>query len=256
MEEKEQINRVVERLKSARKIFFITGAGVSAESGVPTFRGKDGWWRNYNPVELASPEGFARDPKTVWEWYNYRRQIIRQAKPNPAHIAIAEFEKYFSDVLVATQNVDGLHQSAGNKNVVEIHGSIWRTRCIKEGICFGKDDIDTEKEVPPRCPRCNSLLRPDVVWFGEMLPQSALAEIDSFLTSSPTVDVTFVVGTSALFAYIQHWALWTQRNGAIIVEINLDPTPLTEYADFVFHKPAGEVLPEFLKNFHSDSKNS
>lgn len=243
----EDISLLVARLKKARKILFITGAGVSAESGIPTFRGKEGWWRNYNPMELASPEGFARDPKTVWEWYNYRRQIIRQAEPNPAHITIAKFEQHFPLVLVATQNVDGLHQAGGSKKLVEVHGSIWRTRCTRENLIFARDEIDTEKEIPPRCPHCGALLRPDVVWFGELLPEEPLRLIDEFISSSPAIDITFVVGTSALFSYINHWALWTKYKGAMLVEINLDTTPLSESADLTFHYPAGEILPKIYE---------
>jgi NAD-dependent deacetylase len=247
MARNEDIGAVAERLRSARKVLFITGAGVSAESGIPTFRGKEGWWRNYPPEELASPEGFARDPKMVWEWYNYRKQLIRDTSPNPAHIGIAEIERLLPNVLVATQNVDGLHHEAGSKNVIEIHGSIWKTRCTREDIEFEKNVIDTESKVPPVCPHCGSLVRPAVVWFGEMLPLEPLQMINNAIQEEPLVDVVFIVGTSAVFQYIIQWALIPQRFGAMLIEINPDSTPVTQYADFVFNEPAGETIPELVR---------
>ncbi len=256
MEGKDKFPLILERLKAAEKILFITGAGVSAESGIPTFRGKDGWWRNFKPEELASPEGFARDPKLVWEWYNHRRQLIRQALPNPAHITIAKFEQHFPAVLVATQNVDGLHQVAGSKNVVEIHGSIWRTRCTKEQIVFAREEIDTEKEVPPKCPRCNAILRPDVVWFGEFLQQDIIHKIEEFIFAPPQIAVTFVIGTSAVFAYINNWARAAQSLGALLVEINPDVTPLSCLANVTLRESAGKILPRLWAEFQPDKKIS
>ncbi len=249
MKRVEGIKKVVQRLRNSEKILFITGAGVSAESGIPTFRGKDGWWKNHNPMELASPEGFRRQPEVVWEWYNHRRRIIRNAMPNPAHKAIAEFEYVIPHCLIVTQNVDGLHQEAGSTHVVEVHGSIWRTRCTKHNIVFERDEVDTEKQVPPVCPRCGAILRPDVVWFGEMLPLEPLEKVEDYLQTPPYVDVTFVVGTSALFAYIQQWALYSKRMGALLIDINPEGGPLTATAEYSFREPAGSILPAILRHY-------
>jgi NAD-dependent deacetylase len=196
-------------------------------------------------MELASPEGFARDPALVWEWYNYRKQLIAKAEPNPGHITIADMESDFDELMIATQNVDGLHQRAGSKNVVEIHGSIWQTKCTAEGKLFDEGDVDTEGDDPPRC-SCGALLRPNVVWFGEMLPQDALGEIFRFIKSGG-IGVAFVVGTSALFPYINAWAFGAKNSGAKLVEINLDETPVSKLADYIFRQKSGVVLPEIYK---------
>jgi NAD-dependent deacetylase len=243
--EDEKLNAVAEALRNSRKIFFITGAGISAESGIPTFRGKEGYWREHNPMELASPEGFERDPKLVWEWYNYRKELIGKAKPNAGHVTIAEMEKDFEESLVATQNVDGLHRAAGSEKVVEIHGSIWQTSCTVEGTVYERGEVDTESEVPPRC-KCGALLRPNVVWFGEMLPQEALSRIYQYVKAGG-IGVAFVVGTSALFPYINAWAFGAKTGGAKLIEINLDETPVTRLADYVFREKAGVALPEIYR---------
>jgi NAD-dependent deacetylase len=245
------LDAVVETLRTARKLFFITGAGISAESGIPTFRGKEGYWRQHNPMELASPEGFARDPALVWEWYNYRKRLIAAAQPNAAHRTIAAMEQDFPEVLVATQNVDGLHHAAGSRRVVEVHGSIWQTRCTQEGTLFERDEVDTEREVPPRC-QCGALLRPNVVWFGESLPAPALSEIYHYIQAGG-IGVAFVVGTSALFPYIMAWAFGAKNGGAKVVEINLDETPVTRLADYVFREQAGLVLPEIYRRLKQSS---
>jgi NAD-dependent deacetylase len=239
------VDAVVGVLQKSRKLLFITGAGISAESGIPTFRGKEGYWREHNPMDLASPEGFARDPKLVWEWYNYRKRLIEAAEPNAAHRTIAAMERDFPDVLVATQNVDGLHQAAGSRRVVEVHGSIWETRCTAEDTLFPRDVVDTEREVPARC-RCGALLRPNVVWFGEALPTQALSEIFNFIQGGG-IGAAFVVGTSALFPYIMAWAFGAKNGGAKVIEINLEETPVTRLADFVFREKAAVVLPEIYQ---------
>jgi NAD-dependent deacetylase len=245
--EEGKLDAVAQALRNSKKAFFITGAGISAESGIPTFRGKEGYWKQHNPMELASPEGFARDPALVWEWYNYRKQLIAKAEPNPGHITIADMQSDFDELMIATQNVDGLHQRAGSKNVVEIHGSIWQTKCTAEGKLFDEGDVDTEGDEPPRC-SCGALLRPNVVWFGEMLPQDALGEIYRFIKAGG-IGVVFVVGTSALFPYINAWAFGAKNGGAKLVEINLDETPVSRLADFVFRQKSGAVLPEIYKRF-------
>jgi len=159
---------LTEKIKDANKIVFVTGAGISQESGIPTFRGNDGLWRKYDPMQLATIDAFYDNPKLVWEWYEDRRKNILNAKPNLGHFAIAELEK-FKDVVVLTQNIDGLHQRAGSSHVLELHGSIIRIKCT---VCEFEDDIPTSFEnLPPKCIKCNNILRPDVVWFGESLPQ-------------------------------------------------------------------------------------
>ena len=160
------LEKVKKSLKDSKKVMVISGAGISAESGVPTFRGKDGLWRNYNAMELATPEAFASDPKLVWEWYNWRRELISKCSPNPAHTTLSEIEKSKDEFLLVTQNVDGLHRIAGSKNVVEIHGNIWHMRCTKEGKVTENTQVPIDP-LPPMC-ECGAMLRPHIVWFGEI----------------------------------------------------------------------------------------
>jgi NAD-dependent protein deacetylase/lipoamidase len=233
---------VIERLKRARKVLVVSGAGISAESGVPTFRGAGGYWRQFRAEDLASPQGFARDPKTVWEWYQERRNILKKVKPNPGHYALAKLEKR-CNVLVVTQNVDGLHQTAGSMNVVEIHGSIWIDRCTRDGKEFISRDLG---DMPlPRTCECGALLRPGVVWFGETLPRGPMNTIGEFLAGDP-VDVSLIVGTSALFPYIGDWGLAPRERGALVVEINPESTPLSSEVDISLRGPSGEVLPRLI----------
>jgi NAD-dependent deacetylase len=236
---------VAQRLRSARKVFVITGAGISAESGVPTFRGAGGHWRNFRAEDLASPEGFARDPAMVWEWYNDRRRNLLDVQPNPGHLAIAALEQRIPHFLLATQNVDGLHQEAGSRHIETIHGDIWTTRCLG----CGEERRERRRifdQFPPACDRCGGMLRPAVVWFGEMLPTEPLERIAAFLSDAPPVDVTLLIGTTALFGYIQSWALGTQGQGALIVEVNPESTVLSDSADVCLRGPSGEVLPRLL----------
>ena len=244
MNSDEKVKICVDRLKYSKKIFVITGAGVSAESGIPTFRGKDGYWKNQSPQKLASPEGFAEDPKLVWEWYDYRRRLIKGCEPNPAHYSLSKLERKYDHFLIATQNVDGLHQRASSLNVVEIHGSIWEVKCTKDGR-VEKNTETPLKELPLRC-SCGALMRPNVVWFGETLPEKQLKEIYDFIKTGD-VDFTFVIGTSALFYYIIDWAQTVKNYGSFLVEINLDNTAISSIADIVFLNQAGVILPEITK---------
>lgn len=233
-----------QQFKNPRRVFVLTGAGISAESGIPTFRGAGGYWRQFSPMELASAEGFARNPKLCWEWYLERRAGIRQAEPNPGHRALARLEGRAGQMLVATQNIDGLHRLAGSRNVAEIHGSIWRTRCLATGREYEEGEVQIEGgPVPPLTPEGN-LLRPSVVWFGEMLPQGPLLQIEDFLAEPP--DLALVIGTSAAFGYIIEWAVRAKRRGATLVEINLDPTDISPLADYVFREPSGQILPRLV----------
>ncbi len=224
-----------------RSIAVLTGAGVSAESGVPTFRGPGGLWRHYRAEDLATPEAFRRDPALVWEWYDWRRQVVAGCRPNPAHEAIAWLERQASDFLLITQNVDGLHRKAGSRRMVELHGSLWRVRCAEESVVRDLEDVPLPA-IPPRC-RCGALLRPDIVWFGEPLPPPAL---QSAFDSAERCDLMLVVGTSALVHPAASLPILAKERGAYLVEVNLDRTPLTSRADEWHQGKAGEVLPRLL----------
>ena len=243
---RENLEEARRLLGEARFIGVLTGAGVSAESGVPTFRGKDGLWRNFRAEELATPEAFARDPALVWEWYQWRRGLIREKEPNPAHLALVELEKRIleggGDFGLITQNVDGLHEKAGSKRVIPIHGNIWEVRCADPSCGWKKVDRG-ELEPLPRCPRCGGLARPGVVWFGEVLPGEALDEVERVLEGC---DLFLVAGTSGVVQPAASFAWAAGRRGAKVIEVNLEPTPLTQTAHLAFHGPAGEILPALL----------
>lgn len=241
----------IEKIKSAKKIVFITGAGISAESGIPTFRGTDGIWNKMKPEELASFNGFMKNPDLVWEWYQHRRNIIRNVQPNPGHFAIAELEKYF-DVTVVTQNIDNLHRRAGSSKIYELHGNIERNFCINCHTFYNDEEFTITQKKVPTCKKCGGLIRPDVVWFGEMLPQDQFTGGE---TAAEWSDICFVVGTSSVVfpaAYIPQSA---KRAGSYLVEINIESTDLTYYADYSIFGKAGEVLPEIL-NLVKDMKST
>ena len=233
---------LIQALRDAKHVVALTGSGISAESGVPTFReAQAGLWERYAPQQLATPEAFARDPGLVWEWYEWRRSLVAKATPNPGHKALAQLERRIPDFTLITQNVDGLHARAASQNVIELHGNVLRSRCWLEGEVAEPEENDDS--VPPRCPRCGAPLRPDVVWFGEMLPAGAL---EAASEAARTCDLLFSIGTSSLVypaAALPYEAL---ENGATLVEINPSETPLTRHAAFVLRGPAGEVLPDLL----------
>ncbi len=231
----------IETLNSAQKVAVLTGAGISAESGIPTFReAQTGLWSKYRPEDLATPSAFRRDPKLVWEWYQWRRQLIHQSDPNAGHYAIAQLEGLVPSFTVITQNVDGFHQSAGSLNVIELHGNIMRTICFDSGHNVDRWE---DNEIPPRCPICRSYLRPDVVWFGEGLPRTAL---ENAIRETRECNVFFAIGTSAVVEPAASLPWIAKENGASLVEVNPSTTPVTPIADYVFHKPAGELLPELV----------
>lgn len=233
---------LINQLRVARRVAVLTGSGVSAESGVPTFReAQTGMWEQFKPEELATPRAFQRNPRLVWEWYEWRRQLVSTAKPNPAHFALVQLERLYPHFDLITQNVDGLHQSAGSRQVVELHGNITRTKCANEGKSVTQ--WKSSGEIPPRCPDCGGLLRPDVVWFEEQLPQAALARAIEASTAS---EVFISIGTSAVVYPAAELPFQAQRGGAVLVEINLLSTPLTDHADFVLTGAAGSVLPALL----------
>jgi NAD-dependent deacetylase len=240
---------LIQKLRRAQRVAALTGAGVSAESGVPTFRdAQTGMWAKFNPEELATPRAFMKNPKLVWEWYAWRRQLVTGAKPNPAHLALAAMERRFAKFTLITQNVDGLHQQAGSKRVIELHGNISRTKCFSENtiVTEWKDTGD----VPPKCPRCGGLLRPDVVWFEEALPE---AEIDAATAASRACEVFLCIGTSALVYPAAELPRIALRSGATVVEINPVPTPLSDEATYCLPGPAGAVLPGLLQAVDKDS---
>lgn len=221
----------------------MTGAGVSQESGLRTFRdAQTGLWAQYKPEDLASPEAFARDPKLVWDWYAWRREAIKSVRPNPGHLALAAMERRVPQFTLITQNVDGLHRMAGSRNVRELHGNIQRVRCSECGR-FAETWEDDSAQVP-RCAACGGMLRPDVVWFGEALPRS---ELEAAVDAARSCQVFFSVGTSGIVQPAAALPFAARNKGAVVVEINLEPTPLTEKADFYLQGKSGEVLPELVK---------
>jgi NAD-dependent deacetylase len=234
--------KVVERLAQAKSLLVITGAGISAESGIPTFRGADGLWKNYRAEELATLDAFERDPVTVWEWYDWRRGIIGKAEPNPGHLAIKELEDMFGNFLLITQNVDGLHSRTGIKNMVEIHGNLWRVKCTREGKTSMLMDVPL-KSIPPRCD-CGAVLRPDVVWFGESIPSHALELSFSVLEQC---DALIVVGTSGVVYPVASFPQTVKGNGGYVVEVNVEPTPISAIADASLYGNSGDILPMLVK---------
>jgi NAD-dependent deacetylase len=231
-------------LKKAKKIVFVTGAGISQESGIPTFRGNDGLWRNYDAMKLATIDAFYDNPKLVWEWYNERRQNIFAAESNLGHKAIAELEN-FSEVVVLTQNIDGLHQKAGSSKVLELHGSIVKIKCT---VCDYKDEILTEfSDIPPLC-KCGNILRPDVVWFGEGLPQDVWEEA---IIHANSCDIMIIAGTSLAVSPANTLPIYAKQNNAILIEINPDETIMTEDMDLSVRTTSATALPDlvsFLKS--------
>jgi NAD-dependent deacetylase len=237
---------IIAAFDPAKKIVVLTGAGISAESGVPTFRGEDGLWRRYRAEELATLAAFQANPKLVWEWYDWRRGIIGKAAPNPGHKAIAEMEQIFPHLSLITQNVDGLHRRAGTTRLIEIHGNLWQVRCVREGR-MQEDTRCPLPAIPPRC-ECGALLRPHVIWFGEPLDQGDLAQAYSLIEEC---DLLLVVGTSAVVQPVASFPLIAKQAGAFVLEVNMGPTPLSSIADASFHGKAGEVLPALLQEIKS-----
>jgi len=233
---------VTKKLRDARKIVFVTGAGISHESGIPTFRGKDGLWRNYDAMKLATVNAFYDNPKLVWEWYNERRKNILYAEPNLGHKAISELEKYVK-VIVLTQNIDGLHQRAGSTEVLELHGSIVKIKCT---VCDFKSEILTEfTQIPPLC-KCGNVLRPDVVWFGESLPQEIWQQA---VTHASKCDVMIVVGTSLAVSPANTLPIYAKQNNATLIEINPEETIMSSDMNLSIRSPSVVALPKFVSIF-------
>ncbi|OPY81304.1 MAG: NAD-dependent protein deacylase [Syntrophorhabdus sp. PtaU1.Bin058] len=234
----DDIDRAVERLRRTKSLLVITGAGISAESGIPTFRGNDGLWQNYRAEELATPWAFERDPVTVWKWYDWRRGIIGKAEPNAGHLAIKRFEETFPDFFLITQNVDGLHGRTGIRKIVEIHGNLWRVRCTRDNRTSMLTDVPL-KTIPPRC-ECGEILRPDVVWFGESIPTEALQASYNVMS---LCDTLMVVGTSGVVYPVASFPETVKDKGGFVIEVNMEPTPITNVADVSLFGKSGDILP-------------
>lgn len=234
------VERIRERLRASSYPVVLTGAGVSAESGVPVFRGASGLWRNFRAEDLAIPEAFEADPFLVWEWYDWRRALVARSRPNRAHYAIAELECAHPALTLITQNVDGLHRLAGSRNVLELHGSIWRVVCTE--CKNSSENREVPIEILPRC-RCGGVLRPGVVWFGEALPEDVL---DGAFSASGKADFMLVAGTSGVVQPAASLAHRARRAGAFLAEINIEPSALTGIMDEVVYGRASEVMPAIL----------
>ncbi len=235
------MHAVREWLQQARSVAVLTGAGVSAESGVPTFRGANGLWKQHRVESLATPSAFARDPKLVWEWYNWRRSVLADVRPNPGHYALAELERRIPNFTLITQNVDGLHELAGSQNVLRLHGSIWSVQCLD----CEREVVDKRiplPEIPPKC-ECGGLLRPGVVWFGEPLPQRIWQDAE---IATRSAELFLVIGTSAVVYPAAGLARIAKSSGARVVEINIAETALTEEIDEFLRGPSGELLPQLM----------
>ncbi|HJT89665.1 MAG TPA: NAD-dependent deacylase [Bryobacteraceae bacterium] len=229
------------RLARAQSVAVLTGAGISAESGIPTFRGAGGLWKTYRAQDLATPEAFARDPRLVWEWYDWRRGMIAQAAPNPAHHALVRLEAAKPRFTLITQNVDGLHERAGSSRVLKLHGDIWRMRCTVCGANW-PDLRASLPKLPPHC-ACGGIARPGVVWFGEALPEGIMQEAEH---AAESAEVFLVIGTSAVVYPAAGLVPHAKTNGAAVIEINLEATAFSARVDFSFQAPAGELLPKLV----------
>lgn len=253
MAEEHQITfppELIDLLRTAQFLAVLTGAGTSAESGVPTFReAQTGLWEKYDPQQLATPQAFQANPRLVWEWYTWRRKLVAQAQPNPGHAALVAMERYARQFLLITQNVDGMHQRAGSTQIVELHGNLNRTRRVTDDVLV--DVWQETGELPPHCPTTGSMLRPDVVWFGESLPEDAL---HTACEATSTCDVFFSIGTSGVVqpaASLPHQAL---HSGATLVVINPDVTPHVSEKAYYLQGTSGQVLPALVRAVWPDAK--
>jgi len=236
-------SQLISKLQRAESVTVFTGAGISAESGVPTFRGTDGIWKKFRPEELANFDAFIRNPELVWEWYKHRKQIVASIQPNAGHTALAEMERRFPQFAIITQNIDNLHRRAGSKNIYELHGNVERNYCIGCGKNFTDAEIMSMDKVP-RCTSCGDLVRPDVVWFGEQLP---VEQWEKSVSAAERAEVFFSIGTSAVVYPAASLPLTAKKAGAYIIEINIERTELSPWADEVLLGRSGDILPNILK---------
>ena len=235
------IQELKEKLDAATAVTVLTGAGISADSGVPTFRGAEGLWKDFRPEELASPEAFARNPRLVWEWYNWRRELLVTRKPNPAHLALVELERRVDNFWLITQNVDGLHPAAGTQRLSEIHGNIWKVQCTQCGRVTANRDVPIA--ILPECSTCRGLLRPHIVWFGESLDPEDLQKSSESLR---TCEVLLIIGTSGIVYPAASFGPVAKDHGAFVAELNLDPTPRSDLVDLAIHGRAKDLVPQLI----------
>ncbi len=238
---REAAEEVAGLLRQAKYAIALTGAGISADAGIPTFRGPGGLWEKYKPEELATPEAFARDPLLVWRWYAWRIRMVLRASPTVSHMVLAKLEERGMLKAVITQNVDGLHQRAGSRNVIELHGNILRARCTSCGYKWVLDKPPEDRDLPLKCPRCGSLARPDVVWFGEPLPAEALHRA---IQEAARSDLVLVVGTSGVVEPAASIPLIAYERGARIVNINLEPNRYSPIAVVNYYGKAADFFAE------------
>lgn len=250
----DQIQVAARWLAKCRHVVVLTGAGVSKESGIPTFREtQEGLWAQYDPMDMATEEGYLRNPSLVWCWYDYRFGMVERAQPNPGHLAIAELGRLLPQVTVVTQNIDGLHQVAGSTDVVELHGSIRRFKCLSgRHMGFTRLDFASQTEVPPRCPRCGDMLRPDVVWFGELLPSEALNRVYDLANAC---DAMLVVGTSGVVQPAASLPRIARRAGAPVIDVNPARDEIADVADIFLEGPSGEILPRLVAQLSARRKS-
>ena len=250
----DQIQSAARSLAKCRLVVVLTGAGVSKESGIPTFRdAQEGLWAQYDPMMLATEAGFLANPALVWQWYDYRFGMAEAAQPNPGHRAIAALERLLPQVVVVTQNIDGLHQAAGSTDVVELHGSIRRFKCLTgRHTGFTRADFAVQAEVPPRCPRCGDLLRPDVVWFGELLPGEA---INRAYDLADACDAMLVVGTSGVVQPAASLPFIARHAGVLVIDVNPVWDEIAEAADIFLQGPGGEMLPRLVAELRGHRKH-
>jgi NAD-dependent deacetylase len=242
----DRIDKAADILKDVRSVVVSTGAGMSKESGIPTFRdAPNALWENYNPEDLASPQGFLKNPSLVWRWYQDRQKMIAAAEPNPGHKAIAELEELYDDFVVITQNIDDLHRKAGSRSIIEIHGNIFRYKCFDNEHPL--KELPKDDRVPPRC-SCGSMIRPDVVWFGEPLPQDGIKLAYEVLYRC---DAILVVGTSGIVVPAAYFPSIAKNEGAKVIEVNPEMSQITQDADVFLQGPAGEVLPRVVEKIRS-----
>ena len=239
-----EIAKAYELVSNSNEIVVLTGAGISAESGIPTYRGEEGLWRNYDPHELATPEAFFRNPKLVWEWHDSRRVIMKNAKPNPGHFAITALEKEKRDFTLITQNVDGLHFAAGTRNIIELHGSLWEIKCT-ECEKVEKNYQAPIPQLPPQCDACGAVMRPNTVWFGEIVP---MERVDRCLFAIEQCDLLLIVGTSGMVEPAASMGLIAKKSETPVVEINTDITPGTGLYDASVMGKSGEILPLLVES--------
>ncbi|HID29424.1 MAG TPA: NAD-dependent deacylase [Desulfobacterales bacterium] len=233
------IEQIAHRIRPSTRVVILTGAGISQESGVPTFRGADGLWKSFRAEDLATPEAFQKDPVLVWQWYDWRRGLMKPVKPNAGHYALAELEKRIREFTLVTQNVDGLHRAAGSENPMEMHGTIWRVRCLECKTAFENREVPIK--ILPKCEACGGLLRPDVVWFGEALDEKMLHTIYGCLQRA---QVMLIIGTSGFVQPAASFGMVAKRAGAFVAELNRSTTPQSSLFDLAVQGKAGELLPQ------------